>query len=70
MLTYREPTPTNTTALGSLEMLKIFKYQPSVRLRLGSSRGKSGHGQKRGETAKSPERGELAARKQNLGLTT
>lgn len=39
----------------SLEMLKSFKSQPSVRLKLGSSRGKSGYGQMGREVSQSQE---------------
>lgn len=47
-LIHKGPTPTSIAAHGTLNMLKIFKSQPSVRLKLGSSRWNSGGG-KRGE---------------------
>jgi len=61
MLIHRACTPTYTTAHGSLEMLKSFKSQPSLRLKLGSSRGKSGHGQMGREVRQSQESRERGA---------
>lgn len=60
MLTHRDHVPTYMTPHGCLEMLKSYKSQPSLGLKLGISKGKPGHGQMGREvrqTQESRERG-------------
>lgn len=64
MLTHRDPVPTYMTAHGCLEMLKSFKSQPSLGLKLGISKGKSGHGQMGREVRQSQESRERGAASQ------